>query len=109
MIMTFTGVNTLAGLETIDGMECAKITVKALGKMNGEGEQMGASLVFDGDIKSDDVWYFDYKKGIFTKSISNGITESTITVSGPQSMEIPMTMESKFSTATVLNCRMSRN
>ena len=96
IVMTFNSENTLAGLETIDGVECAKITVKSTGKMEGEGEQRGAALDFEGDLKSDDVWYFAYKKGIFTKSISNGTTEATIAVSGPQNMTIPMTMETKF-------------
>lgn len=94
--MTFAGINTLAGLETVNGMECAKITVKSTGKMAGDGEQMGASLNFAGDIKSDDVWYFAYKKGIFVKSISSGNVDATISVSGPQNMTIPMTMKSKF-------------
>jgi hypothetical protein len=98
MRMTFVSVNTLQGFETVNGQECAKITAKSTGKLGGEGEQMGSNLYFDGDIQSKDVWYFAYKEGIFVKSISDGITEGNVAVTGAQKMTIPMTMETKFET-----------
>jgi hypothetical protein len=101
MRMTFVNVNTLQGLETVAGYECAKITVKSTGNLDGEGEQMGANLYFEGDIESKDTWYFAYKEGIFVKSTSEGITKSTIAVTGAQKMTIPMTMEMKFETKLV--------
>jgi len=101
MKMTFVSVNTLQGLETVAGYECAKITVKSTGNLDGEGEQMGANLYFEGDIESKDVWYFAYKEGIFVKSISEGMTEGNIAVTGAQKMTIPMTMETKFETKLV--------
>lgn len=94
--MTIVSENTLAGLEIVDGRECAKITATATGKLTGTGFQRGADLAFDGDIKSDDVWYFAYKEGVFTRSLSDAITESTINVTGPADMSIPMTMKTKF-------------
>ena len=101
MKMTFVSVNTFQGLETVAGLECAKITAKTTGKLEGEGEQMGANLYFEGDIEGKDTWYFAYKKGIFVKSISDGLTEGNIAVTGPQNMTIPMTMETKFETKLV--------
>lgn len=101
MRMTFVSVNTLQGLETVAGHECAKITAKTTGKLEGEGEQMGANLYFEGDIEGKDTWYFAYKKGIFVKSISDGVTKGNIAVTGPQKMTIPMTMETKFETKLV--------
>ena len=101
MLMTFASINTFEGLETMDGYDCIKVTAKSKGNLGGEGEQMGANLYFDGDIESEDVWYFAYKKGIFVKSISDGFTDATIAVTGGQKMTIPMTMETKFETKLV--------
>ncbi|HEX9974288.1 MAG TPA: hypothetical protein VGD14_19620, partial [bacterium] len=78
-----------------------KVTAKSTGKLDGEGEQMGANLYFEGDIETKDVWYFAYKEGIFVKSISEGMTEGNVAVTGAQKMTIPMTMETKFETKLV--------
>lgn len=101
MRMTFVSENTLQGLETVAGYECAKITAKSTGKLEGEGQQGPANLYFEGDIDGKDTWYFAYKEGIFVKAISDGLTEGTIAVTGPQKMTIPMTMETKFETKLV--------
>jgi len=101
MRMTFVSVNTLQGFETVDGHECAKVTAKSTGKLGGEGEQMGANLYFDGDIQSNDVWYFSYKEGVFVKSISDALSEGTVALTGAQKMTIPMTMATKFETKLV--------
>lgn len=101
MRMTFVSVNTLQGFETVDGHECVKVTAQSTGKLGGEGEQMGANLYFEGDIETKDVWYFAYKEGIFVKSISEGMTEGNVAVTGAQKMTIPMTMETKFETKLI--------
>ena len=82
-------------------MECIKVTAKSTGIMDGEGERGGAEMIFEGDIKSADIWYFAYKKGVFVKSISEGETDATISISGPQNMTIPMTMETRFETKLI--------
>ena len=99
--LTFESENTLTGFETIDGMECAKVVANVTGIMEGDGERGGANLFFEGDIKGTDTWYFAYKKGILVKYQSKGVTESTIAVSGPQNMTIPMTMDMDFETKLV--------
>lgn len=101
MRMTFVSVNTLQGFETVDGHECVTVTAKSTGKLGGEGEQMGANLYFEGDIETKDVWYFAYKEGIFVKSISEGMTEGNVAVTGAQKITIPMTMEMKVETKLV--------
>jgi len=89
-------VNTLEGFETVNGLECAKITATVTGILEGIGEQMGMDLTFDGEIEGTDTWYFAYKEGIFVKMITKAFTEGTIIASGPQDMTIPMKQEIKM-------------
>jgi hypothetical protein len=93
ILLTFENVNTLAGLETVNGMECVKITTKVTGVMEGGGVQGGMDLAFELDLEGEDTWYFAYKKGIFVQTVSEGFGEGSIAVSGPQEMTIPMTLE----------------
>ncbi|MCU0646243.1 MAG: hypothetical protein MUC94_18550 [bacterium] len=41
------------------------------------------------------------KEGVFVKSISDGLSEGTVAVTGAQKMTIPMTMATKFETNLV--------
>jgi len=95
--MLFENSNTLAGLETIEGHECVKVTAKVKGTMKGSGNQGGADLEFEGNIEADETWYFAYKKGLIVKQNSDSLVESTILVIA-QDMTIPMTMNMKFET-----------
>jgi hypothetical protein len=94
-IIHLESVNTLKGFETVDGMECVKITVELTGTSEGKGEQQGMDLISEAEVKGTATWYFAYKEGIFVKMISTVSSEGTITVSGPQNMSIPMTLEMK--------------
>lgn len=88
-------VNTFEGLETVDGMECARITSKQTGSVSGTGSQQGLELLFAGTVKGTDVWYFAPKEGILVKSTSDVVNEITITVSGAQNMTVPTTQKQK--------------
>jgi hypothetical protein len=92
-IVYFSGVNTLEGFETVDGMECAKITSEGTGTIEAKGEQQGMELVTTGEIKGKDTWYFAYKEGIFVKQINEGTVKGTIDVPS-QGIQIPYTRES---------------
>lgn len=87
--------------ETVNGLECVKITAAVTGTLEGEGEQMGMDLTFEGEIEGTDTWYFAYKEGIFVKMITDAFTEGTITTSGAQSMTIPMRQETKIETKLI--------
>lgn len=87
-------VNTLEGLETIDGMECVKIAVKTTGTMKGKGQQMGQDIIFKGDIKGSSTWYFAYKEGIFVKSTGLSTSKGAVEIAA-QNMTIPMATESR--------------
>ena len=87
-----TGTNTLAGFETVDGMECVKITAEGSGTIESKGEQQGMELVTTGEIKGTTTWFFAYKEGIFVKQINEGTVEGIIDVPS-QGMQIPYTRE----------------
>jgi hypothetical protein len=87
-------VNTLEGFETVDGMECARISSQVTGTITGTGTQQGMDLTFSGTSKGKDVWYFAVKEGIFVKSASESTSDMSIDVSAA-GMTIPMTRTSK--------------
>lgn len=92
--IVFDGVDTFEGFETVNGMECARITSKVKGTINGEGQQMGQDLKLEGDIDGTGTWYFAYKKGCLVKMTIDSFMEGNVVVIG-QNMTIPMTQESK--------------
>lgn len=92
-IVYFSGTNTLVGFETVDGMECVKITSEGTGTIEGKGEQQGMELITTGEIKGTATWYFAYKEGIFVKQMNEGTVEGTIDVPS-QGIQIAYTRES---------------
>ncbi len=101
IILNFESINTLEGFETVDGLECIKVTAKITGTLDGKGEQMGVEMSFKGDIEGTETWYFAYKEGVFVKGITTAHTDATITTSGVQAMTIPFTQETKMETKLV--------
>jgi hypothetical protein len=99
--LLFENLNTLQGLEVMNGLECVKVTAAVKGTLSGTGKQGGADLSFKGDVEGSDTWYFAYKEGILVKTTSEGSTKSSIEVSGPQTMTIPMTLSTKLVTTLV--------
>lgn len=89
------GKNTLEGFETVDGVECLKISSKTKGIMDGAGQTMGMDMNFEGDIEGKSTWYFAYKKGAFVKVEGESFMEGTIVISGPTNMTMPISVESK--------------
>lgn len=94
-------VNTLAGYETVSGMECARVTAAVTGTLTGEGEQDGAHLEFEGTFEGTDVWFFAYKEGLLVKVTSDQTVQNTVKVSGPQNMEIPVVQTMKSESVLV--------
>jgi hypothetical protein len=81
------------GFETIDGMKCARVEAVVTGTMKGTGEQMGAPLTIEGTSEGTETWYFAIEEGVYVKGTTKMATTATVTVSGPQEMVIPMTMD----------------
>jgi len=93
--------NTLEGFETVDGLECAKITAKITGTLEGGGDQGGADLAFKGEIKGTETWHFAYKEGLFVKQILDVFTKGAVSVRGPQEMSIPLAQNMKIETKLI--------
>ena len=101
VVISIESVNTLEGFETVNGVECIKVTAKVTGTLDGQGEQMGVEISYKGDIEGTETWYFAYKEGIFVKDIIKVHTEATITASDVQAMTIPLKQEAIIETKLV--------
>ena len=99
--INFESVNTLEGFETVDGMECVKVTADVTGSVVGQGEQMGMQLAIEGEVQGKGAWYFAYKEGIFVMDTTNIFTDATISTSGAQALSIPMKQEMTMETKLV--------
>jgi len=91
-VIHFTGTSTLAGFESIDGMECVKITTEGTGTIESKAEQQGMELVTTGEIQGTVTWFFAYKEGLFIRQINEGTVEGTVDVPS-QGVQIPYTRE----------------
>lgn len=91
-------VNTLDGYETVDGLECARVAVDVTGTITGEGEQMGAPLVFEGTLGGTETWYFAYKEGHLVKASADMASDIMVTVQAGQEMKVPVKGTMHFET-----------
>jgi len=92
VLIKVSSVNTLEGFETVDGLECVRVSSKASGTIEGTGEQQGMELITKGDIKGTATWYFAYKEGLFVKQTMEGSVEGTVNVPS-QNIDIPFTRD----------------
>lgn len=99
--INFNTVNTAEGLETVDGFECMRIKGPVTGKMTGNLEQQGMSLLFDAKIDGTQTWYFAMKEGIFVKSETKATIGGIITAGDPANITIPMTGDMKTETRLI--------
>jgi hypothetical protein len=96
IIILSQSVYALDGYQTVEGLECARIAVEVTGTLSGEGEQMGAPLVFDGTLSGTETWYFAYKEGYLVEWSSDVSTDIMVTVQAGQEMKIPVTGTAKI-------------
>jgi hypothetical protein len=87
-------VNHFEGLETVDGVECARIRSDVTATMTGTGNQQGMDIVFSGTGQGTDLWYFAVKDGIYVKSTGELKMDMSITVSA-MGMTLPVTTTRK--------------
>jgi hypothetical protein len=93
-------VNTLAGLETVNGLACIKVTETITGSLNGKGQQMGADMEISGKITGTSTWYFAYKKGYFVKAVLSSESTGEVNVVA-QGMALPLKTKSTIEISVV--------
>jgi hypothetical protein len=101
IVIVSDGINTLDGYETLDGLECARVLVDVTGTITGEGEQMGAPLVFDGTLTGTETWYFAYKEGVLVEWSADLTSDIMVTVQAGQEMKVPIEGTMKFTTRLI--------
>ncbi len=89
-------VNTLAAIETVDGMPCAKVTAAVTGTFEGKNRAGNAEIVIRGEIEGVETWYFAYQAGQLVKSDTEVHMTGTVGASAPQPVTIPMTQDLKI-------------
>jgi len=94
MRLNFQIVNHFEGLETVDGVECARIRSEITATITGSGNQQGMDMAFSGTGQGTDLWYFAVKDGVYVKSTSEVKMDISITVSA-MGMTIPVTTTRK--------------
>jgi len=89
----FQSVNKFEGMEKLDGIECAKITSTLTGTMQTTAQNQGMDIFYSGPIQGTVTLYFAVKEGYFVKQISVMRMSGTVSITGPQNMEFPITMD----------------
>jgi hypothetical protein len=85
--------NTFEGVETIDGIDCAKFTSILSGTHSIKTETQGMDVKTNGKFTGTGIVYFAIKEGYFVKQTSELKLEGTLELTYPQEMSMPMTME----------------
>lgn len=85
--------NTFEGVETIDGIDCAKITSILSGTHSIKTETQGMDVKTNGKFTGTSVVYFAISEGYFVKQTSESKLEGTLDLTSPQEMSMPLTME----------------
>ena len=93
-------VYSLAGFETIDGMECAKISAAMNGMLEEGGERMTRTPEMTARFDGTGVWYFAYEEGLLIRNSTtiHGLGEMA-TGGGqgrPSRMSAEMTIETRM-------------
>ena len=81
-------VNTLDGFDTVEGLECARISSKFTGSMSGSGRLQGADMALSGTVKGTDVAYFAPREGIYVQSKTDMVREATASLNVPQNLSV---------------------
>lgn len=92
--ITIDAVNTLEGLDTIDGFECARITAVLTGTIIGGGTQQGVPWTMETVTDGTGTWYFAYDEGILVSDWTEGTADGNIVIDGPDGqVTLPVTRE----------------
>jgi hypothetical protein len=85
--------NTFDGVETFNGIDCAKITSILSGTHSIKTEIQGMDVKTNGKFTATSIVYFAIREGYFVKQTSESKLEGTLELIYPQEMTMPLTME----------------
>ena len=92
--VTIEAVNTLVGFETINGLECAKISAVLTGRIEGSGTQGGVEWSMSSAMDGGGIWYFAHESGILVSDSTEGTADGSITVNAPDGEQVlPVTRD----------------
>jgi len=94
LTMAIEAVNTLEGFETVEGLECARISSKFTGSMSGSGRIQGAEMTLSGTVKGTDIIYFAPREGTYVQSTTDMVREATVSLSSAPGASIFSTQTS---------------
>ncbi len=102
VVIAIDAVNTLEGLDTLDGFECARITTVLKGTIKGNGKQQGTVWTMDSVMDGTGTWYFAYEEGILISDWTEGTADGAITIDAPDGeMVMPVVRELNMVTELV--------
>ena len=87
--------NKLEGFETVNGVECAKISSQHSGIMIMSVQNESADLIIKGPFKGTSECLFAVKEGYFIKLTSATTVKGNMEMTSPQAMTFPIVIEMK--------------
>ena len=84
---------TLAGFETINGLDCVRITSVVTGTRTGKAIQQGVEMQSEGTMEGSGTYFFAKNNGYLVRDVSSITVDATLEVQGSQKRSIPMKFE----------------
>jgi hypothetical protein len=88
-------INKLEGFETVDGIECAKISSQHSGKISMKIQNQGNDLSIKGPFTGTSEFLFAVKEGYFIKMTSATKVNGNLEMTSPQAMTFPIVIDMK--------------
>ncbi len=88
-------INKLEGFETVDGIECAKISSQHSGTMTMNVQSQGNDIYIKGPFTGTSEYLFAVKEGYFIKMTSATKVDGILDMTSPQAMSFPIVLDMK--------------
>lgn len=88
-------VNKLEGFETVNGIQCAKITSQHSGTMSMTVQNQGMDIFIKGPYTGTSECLFAFKEGYFIKYVSATKVNGNIDITTPEAMSFPIVIDMK--------------
>jgi hypothetical protein len=100
-VFELTNENTLEGLETIDGIECAKITSRINGTWRTTEVSAASREEVLGTLTGTGVWYFAYREGLLVQFSTTTRTSGRMRPAGQAGLSVNTTQETSTETRLI--------